>query len=124
MYGNRAGNRKRSGCRAARGREDSGRTAARNNNGHCHVHTFQTDYIKAELVTYSQILLRHMVKMFVHHNPVELHFGPKSFEKIGTLAGRYGKKALLVTGKQSMRKSGILDELERILGEAGIDSVI
>ena len=62
--------------------------------------------------------------MFVHHNPVELHFGPKSFEKIGTLAGRYGKKALLVTGKQSMRKSGILDELERILGEAGIDSVI
>jgi len=65
-----------------------------------------------------------MMKMFVHHNPVELHFGPKSFEKIGNIAQRYGKKALLVTGKQSMRKSGILDELERILGEAGIDSVI
>jgi len=64
------------------------------------------------------------MKTFTHHNPVELHFGIKSFEKIGTLAKRFGKRALIVTGKHSMRKSGVLDKLVSHLGDEGVDAEI
>jgi len=64
------------------------------------------------------------MKAFFHRNPVELHFGTKSLEKTGELAKRYGKKALVVTGRESMRKSGVLDKLVGYLNEAGVDAEI
>jgi len=49
--------------------------------------------------------------MFRHYNPTELHFGTESIDKAGGLAARYGQKALVVTGRSSMQKTGALERL-------------
>jgi len=43
---------------------------------------------------------------YIPKNPVEIHFGTGSFEHAGVIAKRYGKKALVVTGRRSMRAAG------------------
>lgn len=58
--------------------------------------------------------------MFRHFNPVELYFGRGTVEKAGRLAARYGSKALVVTGRSSMKKIGALDNLLEVLQEAGV----
>jgi len=58
--------------------------------------------------------------MFRHFNPVELYFGSGTLEKAGGLAARYGSRALVVTGRSSMKKIGALDRLLEVLEEAGV----
>ena len=64
------------------------------------------------------------MKSFVHLNPVEIHFGTGSFEHAGVIAKRYGKKALVVTGRRSMRETGATDELLSRLNNEGIDAEV
>jgi len=49
-----------------------------------------------------------------------LHFGSGTLERLGELAKDYGKKALLVTGRSSMRKLGFLEAASRLLADVGI----
>lgn len=61
---------------------------------------------------------------FNYHLPVNLLFGRGRIREIGALAASYGTKALLVTGQNSARKSGLLDRVTGYLSAAGVDAVV
>lgn len=61
---------------------------------------------------------------FQYYLPVNLVFGRGSVDKIGTITGDYGKKALIVTGHSSTKKSGLLDRIIRYLEKSGVESVV
>jgi alcohol dehydrogenase YqhD (iron-dependent ADH family) len=60
---------------------------------------------------------------FVIFNPVKLHFGAGVVKKLGTTASDYGKKALLVYGKGSVKRNGSYHQTLESLKEAGIEVV-
>ncbi len=61
---------------------------------------------------------------FHYYLPVNLVFGRGSVGKIGAVVSKYGKKALLVTGQSSTKKSGLLDRVIKYLEKEGIDSTV
>ncbi len=61
---------------------------------------------------------------FDFHLPTKIYFGPGKFNLIGKFLKPVGKKALIVTGKSSMRKMGVLDKAVELLKKAGIDSIV
>lgn len=61
---------------------------------------------------------------FSYHLPVNLIFGRGKAGCIGEISSAYGKKALVVTGTGSTRRSGLLDRVTESLQNAGIDSVV
>ncbi|MDY4077267.1 MAG: bifunctional amino acid transporter/iron-containing alcohol dehydrogenase [Clostridium sp.] len=56
--------------------------------------------------------------------PVNVVFGCGKLKEVGNLTKPYGKKALIVTGKSSAKKSGIYDKVNESLKKVGIDSVL
>ena len=52
--------------------------------------------------------------------PVNIQFGTNKIEEAGALVARLGKKALLVTGKRAMKKSGITERLIRSLQDSSV----
>jgi alcohol dehydrogenase YqhD (iron-dependent ADH family) len=64
------------------------------------------------------------VKSFVLDNPVKVVFGIGEIKSAGEEAKRIGKKAIIVTGKSSAKKAGILDKLTKSLEESGVGSVV
>ncbi len=58
---------------------------------------------------------------FKYYAPTEVIFGNDAEKNIGETAIRYGKKALLVYGKGSVIKSGLLDRVHDSLKASGID---
>jgi alcohol dehydrogenase class IV len=54
---------------------------------------------------------------------VNLLFGSGVTGEAGKQAARYGKKALLVTGRGSSKKSGLLDRVVKLLSENGVESL-
>ena len=58
---------------------------------------------------------------FQHYLPVKLIFGRGEIKKVGEISEEYGKKAFLVTGKSSAKKTGILDLVCDNLGAKGIE---
>lgn len=61
--------------------------------------------------------------MFQLSNPVSLYFGSGSFEKLGQSVIGLGSKALIVTGKTSARKHGILQKAIDLLADNDIECV-
>ena len=57
---------------------------------------------------------------FEFQNPTHLVFGAGSLARLGELAGNYGKKALLVTGGGSVKRSGVFDRAVASLQAADI----
>ncbi len=57
---------------------------------------------------------------FEFHNPTRLIFAPGSLIRLGEVAGQYGKRALLVTGGGSVKRSGTFERAVKYLGDAGI----
>jgi alcohol dehydrogenase YqhD (iron-dependent ADH family) len=57
---------------------------------------------------------------FTIYNPVKLHFGSGVLSGLGKAAKSFGKKALLVYGKGSVKSNGAYSECTRALKEAGI----
>ena len=47
-------------------------------------------------------------------------FGPKTFDRLPSLVSEYGRRVLLVTGADSLRRSGRLDELLGVMHRDGI----
>lgn len=60
---------------------------------------------------------------FVLHNPTLVIFGKDTTQQIGKETSRYGKKALLVYGKESIKKSGLYDQVTDSLTKAGINVI-
>jgi len=53
--------------------------------------------------------------------PTKLIFGPESVAQLGAEAKKLGKRAMLVTGLQSARKTGLLDKVTRDLEDNGLE---
>ena len=58
------------------------------------------------------------------YNPVKIHFGAGLIGETGKIAKKYSDTALIVTGKNSMQKTGTLDKLVKILKDAGVAPII
>lgn len=61
---------------------------------------------------------------FKYFLPVNIEFGSGKVAKAGQLTKPYGKKALIVTGHSSAKKSGLYDKVKDSLKAEGIDSVL
>ncbi|MGN1136148.1 MAG: iron-containing alcohol dehydrogenase [Oscillospiraceae bacterium] len=61
---------------------------------------------------------------FQYNLPVNLYFGRGKADKAGEIAAVYGKKALVVTGTGSTKRSGLLDRVVNSLKSAGIEAVV
>ncbi len=61
---------------------------------------------------------------FQYNLPVNLIFGCGQIRQAGLQTAKYGKKALVVTGKNSAKKSGLLDKATGFLHEAGVDTEV
>lgn len=61
---------------------------------------------------------------FNYYLPVHLIFGRGEVNRIGEIAGAYGKKALIVTGQNSTKKSGLLDRVTDLLKKAGVETAV
>ncbi|KXG76091.1 Long-chain-alcohol dehydrogenase 2 [Fervidicola ferrireducens] len=60
---------------------------------------------------------------FEFYNPTRLIFGAGSLEQLGKVVSQYGKKALLVTGGGSVKKSGAFDRAVGSLKAASVSVV-
>jgi alcohol dehydrogenase class IV len=56
--------------------------------------------------------------------PVSVQFGTKKIEEAGALVAHLGKKALLVTGKNAMKKNGITDRLLSSLQDSSVTATV
>ncbi|MGN0598304.1 MAG: iron-containing alcohol dehydrogenase [Oscillospiraceae bacterium] len=61
---------------------------------------------------------------FQYDLPVNLYFGRGKADKAGEIAASYGKKALVVTGTGSTKRSGLLDRVVNNLKTAGVDACV
>ena len=61
---------------------------------------------------------------FNYYLPVNLIFGRGKVEVLGKETKKYGKKAMIVTGRNSTKKTGLLDKAKKLLEEAGIYTVV
>jgi alcohol dehydrogenase class IV len=63
-----------------------------------------------------------MLEMKFNYNlPVNLLFGRGRINEVGLEVAKYGKKALIVTGRSSTKKSGLLDKTINLLEEAKVE---
>jgi alcohol dehydrogenase YqhD (iron-dependent ADH family) len=60
---------------------------------------------------------------FVAWNPVRLHFGRSVTARLPEILPGYGKKALLLLGKGSVKQNGIYNEVAGIIHSAGIEII-
>ncbi len=61
---------------------------------------------------------------FNYFLPTNLVFGRGKIEQLGSISKKYGKKAMVVTGKNSTKKTGLLDRTVKILKNSGIETII
>jgi alcohol dehydrogenase len=66
--------------------------------------------------------MREVIKMAISrfYIPTRFIVGPDSVLQLGKETARIGKKALLVTGSKSMRRTGTFDKVTKNLDEAGV----
>ena len=57
---------------------------------------------------------------FEFHNPTHLIFGAGTLSQLGEETSKHGKKALIVTGGGSIKRSGIFDKAVSSLNAAGV----
>lgn len=56
--------------------------------------------------------------------PTRIIFGAGSFKQLGAEAREMGQKAMLVTGRSSMRRTGVLDRVVQDLKNNGVDTLV
>lgn len=61
---------------------------------------------------------------FNYYLPVNLIFGSGRIKELGDKAKEYGHKALIVTGKSSTKKSGLLDKSVTLLKKSNVSSLV
>lgn len=61
---------------------------------------------------------------FQYYLPVNLIFGAGKLNVLGSEAKKYGKKALIVTGTNSTKATGVLDRAIRILQDAKVEVIL
>ncbi|MGN0106783.1 MAG: iron-containing alcohol dehydrogenase, partial [Hominilimicola sp.] len=61
---------------------------------------------------------------FSYNLPVNIVFGSGKVNQVGELTKPYGKKALIVTGGSSAKKSGLYDRINNALKAAGLETAL
>ena len=61
---------------------------------------------------------------FNYNLPVNIIFGRGRVSEIGSEVLKYGKTALIVTGKTSTKKTGLLDRTIKLLNESDIKIIV
>ncbi|HOO27046.1 MAG TPA: iron-containing alcohol dehydrogenase [Lachnospiraceae bacterium] len=61
---------------------------------------------------------------FMYHLPVNLIFGAGKVKETGKIAAGFGKKVFLVTGRNSTKKSGLLDRVKGSLEKEGLSVLV
>lgn len=61
---------------------------------------------------------------FDYYMPTKLLFGAGKVSEIGKITKKYGKRALLVTGKNSTKRTGLLDKAISCLQNEGVESFV
>ena len=61
---------------------------------------------------------------FTYYLPVNIVFGFGKADKVGELTRPWGKKALIVTGRSSAKKSGLYDRVNGSLRAAGLETAL
>lgn len=61
---------------------------------------------------------------FEYFLPVRLVFGCGKVSLAGKFAGEYGKRAMIVTGRNSTKKTGLLEKVTKYLKDENIESVV
>lgn len=61
---------------------------------------------------------------FNYNLPVNIIFGRGKVEEVGIEVAKYGKKPLIVTGKNSTKKTGLLDKTISLLRDAGAEPIV
>ena len=69
------------------------------------------------------ILYNAAMQNFTFHNPTKIVFGQGTLDQIGTEAAAYGKKALYIYGKGSIKRNGVYEKTVASLKSAGIELV-
>ena len=65
-----------------------------------------------------------MLTQFNHYLPVNLIFGAGKTEELGKETAKYGRKAMIVTGQNSTKRTGLLDRAKALLEKEGLEVVI
>ena len=65
-----------------------------------------------------------MMTTFSHYLPVNLIFGAGKTEVLGEEAAKYGRKAMIVTGRGSTKRSGLLDRAKALLEKEGMEVTV
>lgn len=60
---------------------------------------------------------------FSYYNPTRIHFGWNTFESLGEVTRRYGRRALLVTVPSFPALEPVFDKAKDLLRTAGVDVV-
>ncbi|MDY0189551.1 MAG: iron-containing alcohol dehydrogenase [Desulfuromonas sp.] len=63
------------------------------------------------------------MQSFVFHNPTKIVFGANTASQVGKNAARYGKKGLLVYGRDSIKRTGVHAQVTTALNAAGVKVV-
>lgn len=58
-----------------------------------------------------------MLHNFTYHNPTKIYFGKNAMGKLSRELNNYGKNILLLYGKNAIKKTGIYDEVIKILSD-------
>ncbi len=64
-----------------------------------------------------------MIKDFVYHTPMKLVFGEGKLNEAGEFARLYGKKAIIVTTGNLFKENGLVQRLQEVLRNSGLDSI-
>jgi len=72
---------------------------------------------KGDFLRYNIIFV---MKNFFWHLPTEIVFGAGALSHLKVKAPKFGRKALVVTGKKFARETGLLDEIKSLLSEGGV----
>lgn len=60
-----------------------------------------------------------MLHDFTYYNPTKIYFGKKSMNNLSSELENYGKNVLLIYGKNAIKKTGLYDEVIKILKACG-----
>ncbi len=63
------------------------------------------------------------MRSFTYQNPTKIYFGEGVVKKLGAEVAKYGKNALFVYGKESIKKSGLYDLVKGQLSSNGVKFV-
>jgi len=58
------------------------------------------------------------------HLPTKVYFGSQTIKKVGEETAKLGKRALIASGRNFARKTGILKKVEDLLKKAGVEAIL